>query len=337
MNVRIRLSLCVVAIAFLLTSVPLFGQAIQTFGSLNLDADSHFGRLSLGVDKKVPYYRTSALNKRNTKVTHALIVIHGASRLAGQTWEHAAVAAHHAGVLSRTLIIAPKFQIAEDDPKIDEPFWKGGWRGGDNSRDGNELSSFSVIDHIFHQLCDAQRFPNLHTIVMAGHSAGGQFTNRYAAAGEAFVRQGTSLRFVVMNPGTYLYLNKNRIGMDAVPYLPDASEYPDYNTYRYGLDDLNPYAGAVGVQGLRDTMVSRNVYYYCGQLDNQLDDGFTKKNFPLLQGINRYDCFLRYQIHVDLYGDPAWAYNTSFIPVPGIAHKEGKMMKSPQVLPALFL
>ena len=45
-------------------------------------------------------------------------------------------------------------------------------------------SSFEVIDHIVDELFDPALYPNLTRIVFTGHSAGGQFTQRYAALGK---------------------------------------------------------------------------------------------------------------------------------------------------------
>ena len=120
------------------------------------------------------------------------------------------------------------------------------------------------------------------------------------------------------------------------PYQPNAAAYPTYNKYRFGLENLNTYAGAMGADAMRETMVSRTVHYFCGELDTAWDGGFGEKNMPLLQGLNRFDCFLRYQAHVSYYYDLAWENNTTFVPVPGIDHDESGMMHAAEVLPSLF-
>ena len=63
MNVKLRVfwsSVCIV----MLTSVSLLGQGFPVFESTGMDAENYRGRLSLGRMKKVPYYRTSPLNKK---------------------------------------------------------------------------------------------------------------------------------------------------------------------------------------------------------------------------------------------------------------------------------
>ena len=77
------------------------------------------------------------------------------------------------------------------------------------------LSSFAVADRLLAELSDAKRFPNLRRIVLAGHSAGGQFVNRYVAVGRlgesgAGPARRLEYRFLVANPSSYLYLDGRR-------------------------------------------------------------------------------------------------------------------------------
>ena len=68
-----------------------------------------------------------------------------------------------------------------------------------------------MIDEVFDRLRDRKRFPNLSQVVLAGHSAGGQFVNRYAAGGQARANQGVRLKFLVMKPSPYIYLDRKRV------------------------------------------------------------------------------------------------------------------------------
>jgi hypothetical protein len=76
----------------------------------------------------------------------------------------------------RTIVLAPHFQ-ERSDAASDEHWWKGNWREGGES-DG--VSSYAVVDTLVARLRNGM-FPNLKWIVITGHSAGGQFTQRYAA------------------------------------------------------------------------------------------------------------------------------------------------------------
>jgi hypothetical protein len=53
------------------------------------------------------------------------------------------------------------------------------WRSGGGEIGNDKLTSFDFMDEIIHRLARKNVFPNLKTIVVAGHSAGGQFVTRY--------------------------------------------------------------------------------------------------------------------------------------------------------------
>ena len=94
-------------------------------------------------------------------------------------------AARASGKGAVTLVLAPKFKTADDRPGADEHVWSNdGWPSGDLSQDSKDaagrLSSFAVVDRLVAELSDATRFPALRRVVLVGHSAGGQFVNRYS-------------------------------------------------------------------------------------------------------------------------------------------------------------
>ena len=84
------------------------------------------------------------------------------------------------------------------------------------------------------KISDKTNFPNLKEIVITGHSAGGQLAQHYAV-GSALDQTYPEIhfRYVVANPGSYLYLTKKR------PFKGPAR--CAYNDYKFGLDNLNPY------------------------------------------------------------------------------------------------
>ena len=43
------------------------------------------------------------------------------------------------------------------------------------------LSTFAVLDHLLETVTDSEHLPNLQSVVIAGHSSGGEFTHRYAS------------------------------------------------------------------------------------------------------------------------------------------------------------
>ena len=66
--------------------------------------------------------------------------------------------------------------------------------------------------------------------VLFGNSAGGQFVNRYAAVDrgpDVLAGRGLQVRFVISNPSTYLYFDRER-----PVSVPDGARV---NHWRYGL------------------------------------------------------------------------------------------------------
>src|SRR4029450_6093353 len=54
-------------------------------------------------------YRTYALDAKNTAITSALIVVHGAGRDAHNYFQHVLAGAFLAGALETTIVISPRF------------------------------------------------------------------------------------------------------------------------------------------------------------------------------------------------------------------------------------
>ena len=97
------------------------------------------------------------------------------------------------------------------------------------------------------------------------------------------------MRYVVMNPGSYLYFNGERAvpGQTNVFAVPeDCGGYNDwppedcggYNDWPYGLADLDhadcswAYAKRVGARAIREQYPSRDVIYLNGALDTKEEE-----------------------------------------------------------------
>ena len=78
------------------------------------------------------------------------------------------------------------------------------------------LSSFEVIDRLID--VSVKQNPNIHRIIILGHSAGGQFVVRYAAINnqhEPLLKKGITVRYIVANPSSYPYLNETRYQLNS--------------------------------------------------------------------------------------------------------------------------
>lgn len=115
--------------------------------------------------------------------------------------------------------------------------WSGSqWSaGGDNQyphSNKGDVSAFYILDEMIKYYDDQERFPEMKSIVLVGHSMGGQMLNRYAAVGK---KLDTKARVVywIGNPSSYTWLNSYR-----PMYIADC---PDYDNYRDGYTDYEDY------------------------------------------------------------------------------------------------
>src|SRR5262249_40217367 len=217
---------------------------------------------------RIPICRNYALQQTQLKVTRAVVAIHGAERRATETYAAVIAAAEEAGEDSNTLVVAPQF-LNETDPRRpdDVLYWTGTPRRFCNrSVNGtSRLSSYAVLDAILIAIAEGGHFPNLATLVVAGHSAGGQFTQRFASASSAEIQisedPGIPIRYVVMNPGSWLYLDPARWDPNSESFIPpDPQCCPGYDDYGYGLHaNLNEYMRAVGPAEIRKPFGQRRL------------------------------------------------------------------------------
>jgi hypothetical protein len=166
-----------------------------------------------GGPSRVLVYRTYALNIKNDAISRALIMVHGQGRDANNYFRHAFGAAFLARSLEDTVIIAPRFASNHGgncrDPLSDSELnWDcaqspEGWRVGGHAVDNSKISSFDVIDEIVAKIARKDAFPNLKVIVIAGHSGGGQFVQRYEMSNRVHDQLGIPVRYVVSNPSSY--------------------------------------------------------------------------------------------------------------------------------------
>ena len=77
------------------------------------------------------------------------------------------------------------------------------WRSGGVALNQKDLTSYDFADEILRKLARKEIFPNLKKIVVAGHSAGGQFVTRYEMANKVHDSLGVPVTYVVSNPSSY--------------------------------------------------------------------------------------------------------------------------------------
>src|SRR5207237_550384 len=147
-------------------------------------------------------YRTRSLDARSDAVRRALIMVHGTNRNADHYFSTAVAAAFLAGALDDTVVISPRIASAagncHDTLAPNEVSWSctgDSWRSGGSSVSNPDLTSFDFVDQILKRLATKSTFPNMRAIVVAGHSAGGQFVARYQMANRVHETLGVPVTY----------------------------------------------------------------------------------------------------------------------------------------------
>lgn len=226
---------------------------------------------------------------RHAKVETLLVMVHGSGRNADDY-----ICSTHAATPSpeTTLIVTPWFVAPEDLPvnltgdAPHEPLvWAEEgpiyhtWRYGADAMNA-PVSSYQAVDALLeYTIGSFVQFPKLRRIIVAGHSAGGQLTQRWAllTSHQAF-HSRVHVRVVVANPKSYGYLNAQRFinGSLRSPTEEQIANCPTYNEWQWGLDGGDflptPYKDRAieavhEVGAIIERYALRDVVYLVGEMD----------------------------------------------------------------------
>lgn len=259
-------------------------------------------------------YSTHSLDTPHTEVIRALIMVHGANRNADHYFETATAAGFLAGALQNTIIIAPRFAAGNDKVAAGELLWpeRGDtWRSGGMSPTVGTISAFDFVDEIIRMLANKKNFPNLKRIVVAGHSAGGQFVTRYEMTNKVDgTLPGVTMSYVVANPSSYAWpaavrplpvgdgnpegAYKESLGAtgDSVHTnftygAFDSTKAPRYDTWPAGLKSRSGYSAQMTDDQLKTQLAKRATTYILGQVDVLPLGGFDSSAVAMAQGPTR--------------------------------------------------
>lgn len=339
------------AIVILLLFLHLATPSIAAVVEVEVVSPERASISAAGQSFEIPYESSQPLDAHDPAIDRLIIVVHGSDRNSGDYLDRVQGAiALMPSEVARTLIVAPQFleELDVDFWGLGSTmlFWSGGWRTGSKSLDTvnhprpERVSSFAVVDQLVTSIVASGRFPNLAATVLVGHSAGGQFVNRFTA-GSPLPEQYSNLqfRFIVANPGTYLYVNSERAedttGENfAIPNAAAVAACPGYDEYKYGLLGLNSYLGTAGEASLRDRLESREVIYLLGDRDTGVA-GLDLSCEAMMQGTNRFERgSLYYEYLAHFFGVSVTTQHTLSV-VPGIGHSSTAIFESPVGLAAL--
>mmetsp|Transcript_16771 Transcript_16771/g.27556 ORF Transcript_16771/g.27556 Transcript_16771/m.27556 type:complete len:570 (-) Transcript_16771:420-2129(-) len=299
--------------SFAKDGVEVFGLPIPLSAALSYKSSSSLtnaDELTGHYMGQLAYYssmgRSIADNRVNSDIKTAIIGVHGSGRDAGTylcaltslmvdaSKERSFLRGQRRNLNPKdVLVVAPWFMAPVDDsplPSSSLPYlqWDAQypifhtWRyGAESISDVNHnnvtISSFGAMDVLLESLCDRKRFPRLRRVVLVGHSAGGQFVQRWALSSSSWCFGGGQfasrwaktdlphVRVVVANPRSFAYLDNRRYFISeqaagAVDYgmspaendgtltpfdkyqlrPPSASEEDgckEFNRYEWGLDE----------------------------------------------------------------------------------------------------
>ncbi|KAK0203306.1 hypothetical protein DFS33DRAFT_1260387 [Desarmillaria ectypa] len=247
---------------------------------------------------KLPVYQTSGLN--NSRITRAVIVLPGKNRdcwyywnvmnnaLYNATYHDPSIRREHISIMAPCFFTQPDMDAGTTGDDV--LLW-----GMTTWIDGKanilpsfvtNFSSFDVLDVLVAYYMDTHIFPNLNTVVVGGHSAGGQMTQRYATLRKS-TENDNRLHFWIANPGSLCWLTEDRP-------MPDSFCF-DADKYKYGLAGNFPaYAisdtNRLGREGIISRYIGRNLHYAWGMADNGPGDiscqAFTQGRTHLERGRN---------------------------------------------------
>ncbi len=303
-------------------------------------------------------YRSYSLDVPNSRVTRALVMVHGTGRNADHYFLTAMSAAFLAGALEDTVVIAPHMIDATDHAEANEVVWQTSWRTGGPARDTPSLSSFDFVDEVLWKLAKKSVFPNLQHIVVTGHSAGGQFANRYAMSSKVYGSLGVPVEYVVANPSSYAWPDGVRplpqddgdpaAAKDGWSYMPNANPLPphtkftfgpfdatkaaNFNNWPAGFENRTGYTAQMSNDQLKKQLVERPTTFLLGQVDTLPLGGFDSSPNAMAQGPTRRargEAFVKYVNEV-------LGATHRIVIVPECGHNDRCMFTTGIVLPLIF-
>ena len=199
--------------------------------------------------------------------TRAIVALHGHPRDADRTFDATLLAVRRAGAPGDTVVVAPVFQVpavladkcsAPGTPAAQDGdlLWTcGSWLEGAPASNGARPTSFAALDALVAEV--ARRWPGLQGITVAGFSAGAQMVQHSIGFAQP-APGGASLRYVVSDPGTWLYYD---------PVAPPDAACPGLNRWKYGTDGLPATLGR-GAADARAQYAAADITYMAGALDS---------------------------------------------------------------------
>ncbi len=284
-------------------------------------------------------YATLPLRDAHPEIRRALVIIHGTDGNAESYFNTGLTATARSGHAADTIVIAPHFAELADPKSAPKGslVWdrRSNWRFGDLSSAAisPRVHAFAVLDEILSPLADRALYPNLERVILAAHSAGAQYLQRYAVAS----RDTPGLppvTYIVANPSSLLYLDARRPVSGSAEFAMPPPSKCETNRYGYGFERPNAYMKRDTAETEIARYRARRVIYLAGEADTDPNAANLSKTCQAMaQGPMRFARLTAFSRFMDAYYAP---HNHRLVTVPGVGHSAGRMFTSPQGLAALF-
>ena len=293
----------------------------------------------------IPIFTSHPLESSQQELNRLIIVIHGAGLNAGKSFKTGkGIADALDDSKNHSMVIAPQFLEGVDPDSKGILFWGRTWRsGGDSLSEGlnkglQSVSSYEVMDRLISLV--SQKNPNIRSVIILGHSAGGQFVSRYAILNNIhaqLIKKGVSVNYVSANPSSYLYLDAARYRFDSTGEIvkyssEELSACDGYNNYKYGPDNLYGYATSVMQQDIRARLKERSILFLLGGKDTERSWGLDKSCAADLQGKNRHQRGLLYKHHLESFAGYIQSSKQYWMTIPGVGHDANAMFTHEEVI-----
>ncbi len=281
------------------------------------------------------YWANGSVSRANPAVTRIVVMVHGNSRNAAEYAHYTVDAARDARAIRSTLVVAPRFVSNLDDPPPDRLEWtEDSWKeGGRSILRGHDwtMTSFSVMSFLLRRIHTT--WPDAR-IMVAGHSAGGQFVQRYVL----MAPHNIVTRFVPMNPGSYMYLDKARWARGSRRPLTAAEQdaCPHWDQYKYGFSHHLRIYGPLPRRSARGRYAASPVTYMLGAADTVRDADLDVGCEADWQGLDRLRRGQNFFRSMKAVVGAAALMRQSLVVVPGVAHAGGNMIRSTEASAVLF-
>ncbi|MEC3908681.1 hypothetical protein VOI54_16760 [Tamlana sp. 2201CG12-4] len=261
-----------------------------------------------------------------THYKNLLFVSHGGALDGERHYKIALDGVRLANKLGNTIVVAPQFRT--ENISRNYRWGKYNWKDGRESYNGvPKVSSYAVFDALISQIIS--KYPSIENIILTGHSAGAQAVFRYAVLTDLPELISRDVNYLPMNPASLLYIGPERWNEEINSFIipPDLSTCPDYNTWNYGLNniELNEYRPDITAEYINETFPYRNLTYCVGTRDFNITDPSCEADYlgstSLDKSTKAYQ-YMQFKVPDN---------NHELITVEGIAHDFTGMMRSPEI------